>query len=261
MQRNVYIEGEMGELFGKQHYINVPTVRDVFRLMQANHSNFRKYLIDCHEKGVGFAIEAAGEQLDTDEELLLLLNEGDIIITPVPEGSGGGFKKILMAAAIIALAFTLPMIGANPAIMQLGAVGPGFGTIAPLGSATLTAGGGGLIAAGGFAQMALFGIGASLALAGLQETMAPDPSTDSDQEESYLFNGKAQNVIEGDPVPVLYGRLRVPGQPINFETSNKQKQTTGSGPFQSGRQGDTTMNEDIAEILAAAAAVTGSGHQ
>ena len=261
MQRNVYIEGEMGELFGKQHYMNVATTRDVFRLMQANHPTFRKYLLDCHEKGVGFAIEAAGEELDTDEELLLLLNEGDIIITPLPEGSGGGFKKILLAAAIIAMAFALPMIGANPATLQLGGVGPGFGTVSALNSITITAGGGGLIAAGGFAQMALFGLGASLALAGLQETMAPDPSTDSDQEESYLFNGKAQNVIEGDPVPVLYGKLRVPGQPINFETSNKQKQTTGSGPFQQGRQGDTSMNEDIAEILAEAAAVYGTGHQ
>ena len=47
--------------------------------------------------------------------------------------------------------------------------------------------------------------------------MAPDPSVDSDQEQSYLFNGQEQNVIEGDPVPVLYGRLRVPGQIINFE--------------------------------------------
>ena len=230
MQRNVYIEGEMGELFGNQHSMNVPTVCDVFRLMQANHPNFRKYLIDCHEKGVGFAIEVAGDELDSEEEILLPLHEGDIIITPVPEGSGGGFKKILLAMAIIAFAFVA-----------------GGGLAAGYSSALTGTVSGGIIASGGFVQLALYSVGISLAMAGLQEMMAPDPSTDSDQEESYLFNGKAQNVIEGDPVPVLYGKLRVPGQPINFETSNKQKQTTGSGPFQQGREGDTIVSNDIAE--------------
>ena len=248
MQRNVYIEGEMGELFGRQHSMNVPTVRDVFRLIQANNPNFRKYLMDCHEKGVGFAIEAAGDELEYGEELLLPLHEGDIIITPVPEGSGGGFKKILLAIAVITFAIMAPGIGQAAMSVQVAAGG---------GAATLTAGAGGLIAAGGFAQLALFGLGISLAMAGLQEMMAPDPSTDSDQEESYLFNGKAQNVIEGDPVPVLYGRLRVPGQPINFETSNKQRQTTGSGPFQQGRNGDTLVNQDRSDAEEAGDASTG----
>ncbi len=246
MQRNVYIEGEMGELFGRQHSMNVPTVRDVFRLIQANNPNFRKYIIDCHEKGVGFAIEVAGDELESEEELLLPLHEGDIIITPVPEGSGGGFKKIMLALAIAAFAFFAPTIGVT------------FAQGASAGSVVAS---GGLIAGGGFIQMALYGVAINLAMAGLQEMMAPDPSTDSDQEESYLFNGKAQNVIEGDPVPVLYGKLRVPGQPINFETSNKQKQTTGSGPFQQGRQGDTIVNEDIAEIYEDARQVQGTGHQ
>lgn len=254
MQRNVYIEGEMGELFGKEHYMNVPTVRDVFRLMQANHPSFRKYIVDCHEKGVGFAIEVAGDQLDSEQEILLPLHEGDIIITPVPEGGGGGFKKILLAAAIAAFAFYAPTLF----VSQAGTGAAAAGATSAAGTVGVSASGG-LIAGGGFIQMALYGLSVNLALAGLQETMAPDPSTDSDQEESYLFNGKAQNVIEGDPVPVLYGKLRVPGQPINFETSNKQKQTTGSGPFQQGRQGDTIMNEDIAEILNDAAyAIQGS---
>ena len=241
MQRNVYIEGEMGELFGKQHYMNAPTVRDVFRLMQANHPNFRKYILDCHEKGVGFAIEAAGDELEQAEELLLPLHEGDIIITPVPEGSGGGFKKILLAIAIVTVIAVTGGFGGMGAFGQ-GVTFAGTGTTTALGSITITAGAGlntlGLIAAG---------LSVSLALSGLMEMMAPDPSTDSDQEESYLFNGKQQNIIEGDPVPVLYGKLRVPGQPINFETSNKTRQTTGSGPFQQGRNGDTLVQQTQAE--------------
>jgi hypothetical protein len=74
----------------------------------------------------------------------------------------------------------------------------------------------------------------NLGVQGISQLMAPDPSTDADQEKSYLFNGAEQNIIEGDPVPVLYGRLRIPGQPVNFEltgitSSTGYGVTVGSG--------------------------------
>ena len=75
--------------------------------------------------------------------------------------------------------------------------------------------------------------------------MAQDPSVDADQEESYLFNGQEQNIIEGDPVPVLYGKLEVPGQPINFELSNFAPDSNSNGPFQEGIDGDTEMENII----------------
>jgi hypothetical protein len=53
--------------------------------------------------------------------------------------------------------------------------------------------------------------------------MAPDPSVDSQQDESYLFQGSNQNIIEGDPVPILYGKLRIPGRPISFEIKNQNR--------------------------------------
>tara|TARA_E500000331_G_scaffold317775_1_gene329372 strand:- start:43 stop:795 length:753 start_codon:yes stop_codon:yes gene_type:complete len=224
MQRNIYIEGEMGELFGHQHSINAPTIRDVFRLIDANNSGLKKYLLDCHDKGVGFAIDVAGNEIEYNEELLLPLHEGDITITPVAEGAGGGFKKILLAVAIAAFAFYAPTL-----------------FVTQTATATGVAASGGLIAGGGLIQLGLYGLAVNLALVGLQEMMAQDPSVDADQEESYLFNGQEQNIIEGDPVPVLYGKLEVPGQPINFELSNFAPDSNGSGPFQEGAEGDTEM--------------------
>jgi hypothetical protein len=53
--------------------------------------------------------------------------------------------------------------------------------------------------------------------------MAPDPSVDSQQDESYLFQGTAQTAVEGDPVPIVYGKLRVPGRPISFEVRNRNQ--------------------------------------
>jgi hypothetical protein len=51
----------------------------------------------------------------------------------------------------------------------------------------------------------------------MSQLMAPDPATDQQNEEGYLFTGDARNVVEGDPVPLLYGELRVPGLPISVE--------------------------------------------
>jgi len=54
----------------------------------------------------------------------------------------------------------------------------------------------------------------NLAMTGMQQLMAPDPSVD-EGPENYLFNGSGQNIQEGDPVPLLYGELRVPGRPVS----------------------------------------------
>jgi len=71
------------------------------------------------------------------------------------------------------------------------------------------------------------GLALNLAMVGFQQIMAPDPSVDSGpQEESYLFKGTGQIAIEGDPVPVLYGRLRVPARPISMEIRNSSQAFT-----------------------------------
>jgi len=202
MERNVYLEGELGAKFGAHCYINAPTVSDALKLINVNNIGFRQYLIECHEKGIGFAVDVAQNEIEYEDELLLPLNEGDITITPVPEGGGGGFKKILAAVVIIATIYFAPVLG-TAAGSFMGTAGTAFS----------------LAGMSGFALAGL-AVATSLAMAGLTEMMAPDPSVDADQEQSYLFNGNEQNIISGDPVPVLYGKLRVPGQPVNFEVKN-----------------------------------------
>ena len=77
----------MGHLFGSHLHMNAPTVRDVFKLIEVNTPGLKQYMIDCHEKGVGFAIQVAGEELEYEEELITFSQEGDVTITPVPEGA------------------------------------------------------------------------------------------------------------------------------------------------------------------------------
>lgn len=140
------------------------------------------------------------------------LTEGDITIMSIPAGSKSAGLKILAAVAIITLLF----IPGGAALL---------GTAGTAGSGSIMAAYSGMMAGGAISVAGVVGgigmmLGLSLAMAGIQQLMAPDPSVDEKSPQSYLFNGSEQNIIEGDPVPILYGELRVPGRPIGFSIAN-----------------------------------------
>jgi len=220
MMRNVYLEGEMGERFGTGFQVNAPKVSDVLRCIECNHPSFKQYLIKCHEESVGFEIDVANSKIDYTEELLMNLKEGDVTITPLPAGSKSGGGKILAAIALIALAVAMPTLLGSAG----GALGGGLGgTVATGGTAGLIGSGGAFLGIStSTIQLGLGALAVNLGMTGIMQMMAPDPAVDGDQEQNYLFNGNQQNIVEGDPIPVLYGKLRVPGQPVNFEVAGVQ---------------------------------------
>jgi predicted phage tail protein len=58
-------------------------------------------------------------------------------------------------------------------------------------------------------------LGTSLALSGVSQLLAPGPEVDGQQEnDGFLFQGPANNIGQGLPVPVAYGELRVGGTAI-----------------------------------------------
>lgn len=206
MVRKVYLEGEIADIYGKEHEVVLKRAADFFSYLEANFSNVKRYLIDCAEKGVNFTIFCADKSY-SEEELLLSLEEGDLYITALPQGSSGGGGKIVAAVAIAAVAwYALPLLAAGSGGLAAGTAGT---------SAAWAGMSAGWAAAG---QLAM-GLAINLAMTGIAELMAPDPSVD-ENDESYLFNGPAQNIVAGDPIPILYGQLRVPGQPISFEIVN-----------------------------------------
>jgi len=220
MMRNVYLEGEMGEKFGTGFQVKAPKVSDVMKCIDCNHPSFKHYLMDCHNNDIGFEIDVANNKLDYETEMLMNLQKGDVTITPIPAGSKSGGQKILAAIAIIALMY---FTGGASGVGQLGntavnAQGAAIGTGGTTSSVFTTVNAAGNVALSNTGMFATL-MAANLGMMGLSQLMAPDPSTDSDQEQNYLFNGSQQNIVEGDPVPVLYGRLRVPGQPVNFEVA------------------------------------------
>ncbi len=199
MRRSVHLHGQLGERFGHKFEVEASSCQDIFRCINANRPNFLQYIRECHEQDIGFSISVQDEDV-TQDTLLQPLEKGDVFISIVPAGSKDGVKKVLAAIAIVTL--VLPLIG------MATAVGPGM-TYTEL----LRAG-----AAHWSGQLAI-GMAANLAIVGIAEIMAPDPEGD-DSPTNYLFNGGSQNIEEGDPVPVLYGELRVPGRPIAINIIN-----------------------------------------
>ena len=223
MKRKVYLDGEIGEKFGKELTINANSFSDVFRCVECNYPNFRQYLIECVEKNVGFCCEVAGSPLKSEKELLLQYREGDMFISTVPAGSKSGGAKILAAVAIVALTFATGGFAYAPSLEMMAS---SFGSVMA----------GGTMSTGMLVGLSL---GVNLALTGVQQMMAPDPSVDNDQDESYLFQGTGQTIIEGDPVPVLYGKMRVPGRPISFQTRNERLNYYDSGGVLTDSPADT----------------------
>lgn len=200
MKRKVYLEGEIGEKFGKEFDIVAKSFSDVFRCLNGNFPEMQKYLIECDEKGIGFTCEVAGTPIVDEKELWLQYPEGSMVVSAVPAGSKSGGAKILAAIALTVL-ILYPPTGLY--------VSPAAATQAGTAAGLTTAG------------QIVAGIAVNLALTGFAQIMAPDPSIDNAQDESYLFQGTGQTALEGDPVPVVYGRLRIPGRPISFDVRNK----------------------------------------
>ena len=213
MARKIYLNGEMSNKFGTVHPFVGDTVRDAIRLLSANNLEFKPYLINCMEEGIQFSVTVHGRELSDIKECLLPLKEGDIIITPIPAGSKSGGAKILTAAAIAILLFTPGggvLVGGSSSTSVFGAMTAttGTGAYASVGSAML---------AQGASLLAI-----NLAVAGIQQLMAPDPAVDEEEPVGYMLSGAETNIVAGDPVPILYGELQVPGQPVSFEVKNRR---------------------------------------
>lgn len=192
MKRNVYLVGEMAEKFGEKFSVDSSSYPEILKCINANREGFLDYLAECHENNIAFTFHVENDPVQSQDEIFMPLEQGDITITPVPAGAKSAGSKILAAVLIAATVFFAP----GTAFIKAGA-------LTKVGTAALA-------------------VSVNLALAGVQQLLMPDPATDEDSPQSYLFNGSEQNVIEGDPVPVLYGELRVPGTPISFEVVNRE---------------------------------------
>mgnify|MGYP003108610114 CR=1 FL=1 len=228
MLRNVYLHGELGERFGKKFSIHSDNYGDIIRCINANRPEFLPYLRQCHEDNIDFSIKVENEEVD-EQEILLPIQKGDVSIAIVPAGAKSGVGKLIAAAFLVFVA--LPAIGG---MVTAGATaGTAFGGAQGAYGMMMSAGFGTI----GGKVTALLAV--NLAMAGIQQMMAPDPAVDAESPTNYLFSGDGNNAKEGDPIPLLYGELRVPGRPISVNVI--QGGRPGNNNYFPGGGGDSSV--------------------
>ena len=193
MTRTIYLQGKMGELFGDVWSLNATTVAECMHGIDCQREGrLKQYLLDCTEKGIKFTVQRGKELLDYDN-LQMDLGEDDLIISPVPAGSGNKLLKVIVGFALMVIGAWLVMMG---------------GWIA--------------LAAG----MAVGMVGSTLLNQGVAEYMAPKKP--GEKGDAFLFDGPVNTTKQGVPVPLAYGQLLVGGATISFGFTDDEV-TSASG--------------------------------
>jgi predicted phage tail protein len=239
---HVKLMGEMGEKFGSEWECVDTNMRDILKCINVQSEGLQEYLLDCHMKNIEFSIQSGDTLIEEFPELYLNVARDEVIITPVPAGSGKGLGKLITGLLLLAAMFFMPGVGAY--LTTGGTVaGSGAGTMAfasssgaILGTSTQAA-----LASGAtlnIAGSAVMMLGTNLALMGLAEMSAPDPDATTN-DPSYLFNGAQNHIEQGNPVPLLYGELTIGGAPIYQGYTPGVRNQYSKGVTRIGNTGDS----------------------
>ncbi len=208
--RKVQLCGHLGKKFGRVFELDVNSPAEAIRALRANFPDFEAYMYKHSEPGFRVYV---GKYNVGDEELSASSVDTTIKFVPVVRGSGkGGIGQIILGALLIAAAFYT-------------------------GGASLAGGALTTTALGGMA----LSFGASLIIGGVTQMLTSSPGAISqnsvNNQPSYAFNGAVNTTAQGNPVPILYGRLIVGSQVISAGLSvdqtlvSNQVTTTPKSPF------------------------------
>lgn len=180
--RVVRLYGALGARFGRVHRLVVNSAAEAVRALSVQLPGFEQFFYEAKDRGLVFAVFHGRRNIGQDE-LGHPPGRAEIRIAPVVAGSKrAGLVQTVIGVALIAVA----------TVMTGGAAG---------------------IAAGG-----LWGtvgmVGVSLALGGVTQMMTKQPkgldtNDRAENSPSYSFNGPVNTQAQGNPVPLLYGRMIV----------------------------------------------------
>ncbi|WP_434642610.1 tail assembly protein [Achromobacter piechaudii] len=175
--REVRLYGRLGARFGRIHMLAVNSAAEAIRALCVVVPGFERALADSDAHGVRYAC-FLGKRNIGEDEFRHPVGGDSIRIAPVLAGAkqAGLFQTILGAAILVVSALTYNAYGATA----------------------------------GWAMMT--GMGASLAIGGVTQLVSPQQRGLSAQDSpengaSYNFNGAVNTSAQGNPVPVLYGRM------------------------------------------------------
>jgi predicted phage tail protein len=189
--RTIHLYGRAAELFGPEFTLDVQTIPEAVHAICSQIRGFRQFL-EAHDFHVtrGKTYED-GKELD--EKTVYFQLKHDVHIMPTISLSGGklkGIGKIIAGVLLAGFAFW-----AAPALHIATIAGMSVNQI-------------------GF-------MGVAMALSGVSALMSPQE--DSKEKTSKIFNGVPEMAEQGQPVPLIYGKIRVDDPPVvslGIETVN-----------------------------------------
>ena len=176
----VIIHGEMGKIFGETHKFKVSKLLEVISALSANRKGFRNYIIDKSNDGIHYAM------INPENPEKQYRSMQDLQEENVPE--------TLHIVPAISGAFVFSAVAIVVGVIAKGAIA----AAAFLGS-------------GGF----LANLAIGLLIQGIMSLLFPVELPKAQTAESkvdtssYIFSNLDNNLVQGFPVPLLYGELRV----------------------------------------------------
>jgi predicted phage tail protein len=203
----IRLYGEMGRLFGRVHrvFLDSNTPAEAVRYLCSQFPRARAYLTGASSRGVGFAVFRGKENL-TAEHLNEPVGGDDIRIAPMLTGSKNGGVFSIIVGAILVVA---------------GYLGETYGQVW----------------GGGVWGPILVNMGIAMIAGGVIQMLTPLPKGGKAQDRpenapSYVFSGAVNTQAQGNPVPLLYGRMIVGSAVISagINAEDYAPATSGVGP-------------------------------
>ena len=186
MMATVFLHGHLGEKYGRRFTLAVHSAAEACALLAAN---FRGFTADMQAHRHGYLFKIDGQPATDINALREKHISPEIHIVPVIAGAGGnnnGAGFLVVAAAIAVAAYT----GYIPADY----VGAAYNVAM---------------------NLAISGVSQLLMAGAVQPEGGNDELTGETNKASYAFSGPVNTTKQGNPVPVLYGRLLVGSQVIS----------------------------------------------
>ncbi|PRC93100.1 tail assembly protein [Solimicrobium silvestre] len=169
--RTIRLYGKLGNQFGRVHTLAVANVREAVKALSVLLPGFERELLTSKARGIVYAVFIGKKNISKDD-LHQPTGSNDIRIAPILQGAKrGGILQTIVGAVLV-------VVGTY--FGQAWAVQAGIGMML-----------------GGVVQM--------LSPQQLGQSGKDDPANAA----SYNFNGAVNTTAQGNPVPILYGRMIV----------------------------------------------------
>ena len=199
MLRKIKLYGDLAEFVGHEEFeVQVDNVARAVSFLIHNFPQLEKYMSPKY-----YQVKVGNYEID-ETEIPYPVGQEDIHFVPVIAGAGGGFRKLLLGAALIGGAFLFTPLS----------MGSFFSPIVAPGS----------LAAAMPLTKAAVGIGAALALQGVSEILFPLPKLNDEEDPrlSFSFSGIQNTTRSGTSVPIVYGEIFTGSVVISSAIDNNQ---------------------------------------